>query len=217
MTMCIYHDDEDMIRGLFDTRKISWWPATCTAVTRITGLKVLLVTAEKEISDSISVSLQLRWPQTGVMSCLEGAMGVKLAKTQSPDVVVIDLDLPTMDALDVLEEVRQASGALVMALSRPDDEWRRVRALGLGADDCITKPFNVVEFLARLTALLRRTVISELQGGRLPSFAGNDLVINFATREVTVSGEPLKLTCAECRVLPDFARNGGRVFSTVLD
>ena len=97
-------------------------------------MRILVIEHSKEIIESISVSLQLRWPEVELLIANEGRKGIELVETKTPDVVILDIELPTMDSLDVLNEIRLFSDVLVIALSKGDDEWRRVRALEMGVD-----------------------------------------------------------------------------------
>ncbi len=175
-------------------------------------MRALVVTESKEIVESISLSLQLRWPETDLLSATEGAKGIELVETEAPDVAILDLDLPSMDTFEILSQIRLFSNVPIIVLSNGDEDlMRRVRALETGADECINKSFSPVEFLATVKALLRRAGMSELREGRLPSLISDDLTINFTTREVFIRGEPVKLTPTEYNLLTYLARNEGRV------
>jgi DNA-binding response OmpR family regulator len=128
-----------------------------------TEIQVLIIENCREMGETLSVAIQLRWPDATLHFTLEGAGGLRLVRMTRPDVVVLDLDLGSMDALEVLSQIRLFSDVPVIVLGKGDDELRRVRALEAGADDCISKPFSPLEFLASLNALLRRTGTREVR------------------------------------------------------
>lgn len=138
-----------------------------------------------------------------------GARGLELIASEAPDAVVLDLWLPDLDGLEVLERMRQFSDAPVIIVSARDDEADIVRGLEAGADDYLGKPFGVPELLARLRAVMRRTPQAQVQIAS--PFESGDLRIDFAAAEVSVAGKPVRLSATEYRLLQFLARNAGRV------
>ncbi len=198
-------------RGIPAAREMSWWSIICTLVMRMTGMKALMIEGNKEMVESVSLSLKLRWPEAELIAVAEGTKGMELVEGGSPDIVILDLDLPTIDAFEVLSRIRLFSDVPVIALSNNgDDEMRRIRALEMGADQCITKPFSPIEFLASVKALLRRAGMAELKEGRLPSFVSDGLAVDFTTRDVFISGELVRLPRAEYNLLTYLVKNGGK-------
>lgn len=143
------------------------------------------------------------------LSAGTGAEGLDLIASEAPDAVVLDLGLPDIDGLDVLERMRQFADAPVIVISARGDEADIVRGLEAGADDYLGKPFGVPELLARLQAVMRRTPQAQVQ--IVPPFESSDLRIDFAAADVSVAGEPVRLTATEYRLLQFLARNAGRV------
>ena len=174
-------------------------------------IKALLVTDSKEIRQNICLSLRVRWPYVNVVTAASGRKGVDLVQTEQPDVVLLDLDLPDMDGFEMLSEVRLFSEVPIIILSARGDVMDNIRALEMGADDWITKPFNPLEFLAKVNALFRRCGILQFQQREAPSFVSDKLTINFANHEVYVLGKPVKLTPTEYNLLCHLVRNGGTV------
>ena len=170
----------------------SWWPLSTILLTRITSVKVLIIGPSQAVADSVATYIRVRWPDAVVLSAVEGTDGIGLVDSEKPDVVVLDLDLPGVDGLDLLRQIRSLSQVPIMALSRRDDNARRIEALECGADDSISKPVSGVHFLARVSALFRRIAICDFKGGRLPSFAGNELWIDWATGQVSIGGQPVE-------------------------
>jgi len=132
--------------------KVSWWSLANAPMMDATGLKLLMIANTKELLQTVATSLETCWPEATLLSTVEGAKGIELAETEDPDVVILDLNLPSVDALDVLGEIRLLSDMPIIVLGEEDDEMRRIKALEIGADDCISRLFSPIEFLARVKA-----------------------------------------------------------------
>ena len=128
-------------------------------------LKVLVIEDSPQTIDAITLCFDLRWPGAEVMSAQEGTKGLELAEKESPDLVILDLGLPDMDGVDVLRRLRSFSDVPVVILSVRDKKMDKVGGLELGADDYIVKPFEPVEFLSRVKAVLRRSQGHEAHSG----------------------------------------------------
>ena len=137
--------------------------------------------------------------------------GLSLAEIEKPAVVLLDLGLPDRDGLTVITELRErGSTTPIIVLSARGAEAMKVRALDLGADDYVAKPFGVDELLARLRAGLRHGVQTR---GSEPVVTAGDLVIDLGLRTVTVAGEAVKLSPKEYDLLAELAINHDRVLS----
>ena len=119
-------------------------------------MKALVIAKNREMTENISFWFQLRWPQATTFSVADGNDGVDVAEVEVPDIVIMDLDLPSTDSFFALEEIRLFSDVPLMVLSSSDEETGNTRALDMGADTYMVKPLNRVEFLAKVEALLRR-------------------------------------------------------------
>ena len=139
-----------------------------------------------------------------------GARGLDEAVTNRPDVVLLDLGLPDVEALSVFGQLREMSDAPVVAMSAQEDEAGIAGALEAGIDDYLPKPFDVDELLARLRSVLWRAPGAEV--GAPPPFKSDGLSVDFAGAAVQVGGRPVALSASEFRLLRFLARNRDRVF-----
>ena len=132
--------------------------------------------------------------------------------TAAPDLVVLDLMMPAISGLEVLQNIRQNSTVPVIILSAMGSEENRVRGLQLGADDYMTKPFSPRELVARIQALLRRTS-GATSAAAQQTIAYDGLTIDLASREVWVRGDLVETTAKEFDLLAFLAANPGRVYT----
>lgn len=139
-----------------------------------------------------------------------GAQGLSEADAERPDVVLLDLGLPDMEAQTVFARLRASCEAPVIAMSAREDDEGIAGALDAGFDDYLPKPFDLDQLLARLRAVLWRAPGAEV--GARPPFKSDGLTVDFAGAEVTVGGRPVALSAAEFRMLRFLARNRDRVF-----
>ncbi|MPZ99185.1 MAG: response regulator [Dehalococcoidia bacterium] len=145
-----------------------------------------------------------------VREACDGVAALQQLQSSPPDLVVLDLMLPRMLGFDVLRSLREHWSMPVIVISARLDERGKVRALGLGADDYITKPFSVREFVARVEAVLRRA-----QPAAEPPISATDgrIVVDVARHEVLLAGEPVSLAPKEFELLAHLARHPNQVCS----
>lgn len=134
--------------------------------------------------------------------------GLELAATQCPNLIILDLGLPGVDGKELLKEIRGWSGVPIMILSVRADENEKVAALDAGANDYVTKPFGLNEFLARTRNLLRSYGMETEHGG---CFDDGYLAINLGRRRVAIDGQEIRLTRKEFDVLKMLFANRERV------
>lgn len=146
-----------------------------------------------------------------VIAAGTGEEGIALAATQSPDVIILDLSLPDMDGLQVCEQLREWSKIPIIVLSVRDGERDKVRALDKGADDYLTKPFNIEELLARIRVALRHSTQS--LGNRETVILAGALAVDLGRHVVTLNDEEIKLTATEFKLLAYLASNADRVLT----
>lgn len=147
-----------------------------------------------------------------VLTALRGDTGLTTWEDKHPDLVILDLNLPGMDGLDVARRIRQneTRRTPIIMLTARTDESDQLSGLELGADDYIPKPFSPRIVVARVNAVLRRTEISAITSQPL---CVADLVIDRVTRSLTRAGKPIELTPTEFNMLATLASQPGRVFS----
>ncbi|GLZ88885.1 DNA-binding response regulator [Metapseudomonas resinovorans] len=167
---------------------------------------ILVIDDEAQIRKFLRISLTAQGYR--VLEGANGREGLEQAALARPDMVVLDLGLPDMDGQDVLRELREWSQVPVLVLSVRASEGEKVLALDRGANDYVTKPFGIQEFLARVRVLLRQAGPGEQPEA---SVASGPLRLDFAYRRVTLDGEEVGLTRKEYAVLAQLARHLGRV------
>jgi len=140
--------------------------------------------------------------------------GLMIIPSQNPDIIVIDLGLPDIDGLDVIKAVRPITKAAIIVVSARGYEREKVEALDCGADDYLTKPFSVVELLARIRVALRHSTQSILKTNASSNeFIIGELKIDLEKRRVFVSGDEIHLTPIEYKLLALLAQYSGRVLT----
>ncbi|PZW40941.1 MULTISPECIES: response regulator [unclassified Pseudomonas] len=168
----------------------------------MTEARILLVDDEAAIRKFLRIGLQAHGYQVLEADCGEAAL--RLAALEQPDLVVLDLGLPDLDGQEVLTRLREWSAVPVLVLSVRAGEKDKVQALDNGANDYVSKPFGVQEFLARVRALLRSRPTSEKPAAALVS---GPLRVDFAFRRVTLDDQEVSLTRKEYAVLEALARH----------
>jgi PAS domain S-box-containing protein len=172
--------------------------------------RVLAVDDEPQVLRYLRRSLDEAGYQTVVTS--DPSQVVRLVELEEPDLVLLDLRLPGTSGFELLQQIREFSGVPVIFLTASDRDDDTVRALEMGADDYITKPFSPSELLARIGAVLRRRAAGEEPEMQRPFVVG-DLTVNFAERRVTVGNRAVALSATEYRLLHALAAHGGRVLT----
>lgn len=170
--------------------------------------KILVVDDEKKIVDIVKAYLEKEGFQ--VVVAYDGISALELAKSQSPDLIVLDLMLPEISGWDVCRQLRKNSDTPIIMLTARDEVPDRIVGLELGADDYITKPFSPNELVSRVRAVLRRS-----EGKAMPKtiLTAADLTIDVEKRQVHRDNEAIELTPMEFDLLKVMAENPGRVYS----
>ncbi len=172
-------------------------------------LHVLLIDDDKKLVPLLERGL--RYEGFDVMTATSGDQGLNLARLHHPDIVVLDIGMPGLDGFGVCRALRLHLDLPILMLTARDEVSDKVKALDLGADDYVTKPFAFDELVARIRALVRRR--SPSQASR---FAFADVSCDVATREVTRGGRPIQLTHREFDLLVHFLRHPRQVLTREL-
>jgi two-component system KDP operon response regulator KdpE len=188
-----------------------------------TDKKVRILCVEDDAQMSGFLLAQLKARDFQVQIVRDGAQAIDIAAMFQPQLVLLDLSLPSLDGLTFLRRLREWSSAPVIVLSAHDEEPVKIRALDLGADDYLTKPFSLNELLARVRVALRRAdettrLRNSVMGNDIqrPSYhCGGEkgLIVDFAHRTVRSGGHEVHLTPTEYDLLCELARNPGKVLT----
>jgi len=175
-------------------------------------VKILVVDDATDVVESVQLGFLLQWRDVEIIPAATGKRALELVEEAAPDLVLLDIGLPDIDGYEVLRQLREFSDVPVIMLTARDDTLDKVKGLELGADDYVTKPFNHLELLARVRAVLRRLDMP-MPRSRAPSFRAGDLEMDFNIPEVRLQGEPVELTPTEYKLLYHLVRNAGRTLT----
>ena len=164
---------------------------------------ILVVDDDKHTINMIKNMLEVDGYRVTMAS--DGATAMSIFEEDTPDLILLDADLPSIDGFEVCRRIREFSELPIIMVTAKGSETDKIKGLDAGADDYITKPFMGGEMMARVRAVLRRTRLWNEHPA--PTFQLDDLVIDFTTHRVTVGGEEKSLTATEYRLLSYLARN----------
>lgn len=176
--------------------------------------KVLIVDDERSIVDILKYNLEKDGMK--VVSAYDGAEGLRLARSEDPDVILLDVMLPEMDGFEVCRTLRaEGNNVPIIMITAREEETDKVFGLELGADDYITKPFSMRELMARVRTNMRRaaSMLPAQPGSDEDVLRARDLVIDRARRSVSRGGHELELTQREYELIKYLAENPGKVMS----
>jgi two-component system KDP operon response regulator KdpE len=173
-------------------------------------MRILVVDDAPDVVESVRLGFTLQWRDVEVLGAGTGEEALDVVEQARPDIVLLDVGLPGLDGFGVLREIRLFSDVPVVMLTARDDAMDKVKGLELGADDYVTKPFNHLELMARVRAVLRRHEMPP-PTSRAPSFRALDLEVDFAAHEARLRGVRLDLTPTEYKLLYHLVRNAGHV------
>ncbi len=173
--------------------------------------KVLVVDDEKLIVKGIRFSLE----QDGyeVECAYDGEEALQLATDNTYDMILLDLMLPKMDGFEVCQHIREFSNVPIVMLTAKGDDMDKILGLDYGADDYITKPFNILEVKARIKAIMRRTGTKENAQAKERVIENGDLRLELDSRRLFILGREVNLTAREFELLELFVTNQNKVFS----
>jgi len=173
-------------------------------------MRILVVDDEPDVVESVRLGFTLQWREVDVLGASGGEAALDVVERDHPDIVLLDVGLPDVDGFEVLRRIREFSDVPVVMLTARDDAMDKVKGLELGADDYVTKPFNHLELMARVRAVLRRMAMPA-PSSRAPSFRSGELEVDFAQQEARLRGERMDLTPTEYKLLYHLVRNAGHV------
>ena len=173
--------------------------------------KVLVVDDEKNIVKGIGFSLR----QDGMeFDCAyDGEEALKLAQNNDYDIVLLDVMLPKLSGFEVCQQIREFSDVPIIMLTAKGDDMDKILGLEYGADDYITKPFNILEVKARIKAIMRRAEKSSEKKDKSSVIENSRIRLDLNNRRVYISGREVNLTAKEFDVLELLAKNPGKVYS----
>ena len=173
--------------------------------------KVLVVDDEKIIVKGIRFSLE----QDGLeVDCVyDGEEAVRMAREKEYDIVLLDVMLPKLTGFEVCQQIREFSTMPIVMLTAKGDDMDKILGLEYGADDYITKPFNILEVKARIRAIMRRTAKKATAENKKKYVEVGDLVLDCEGRRVSIAGKEINLTAKEFDVLELLVFNPNKVFS----
>ena len=201
-------------------RRSAWWPRHRGKRARPwhhvqhllagAGMKGRVLVIEDDADVALSIQTVLSRSGFDVASSADGRQGLRDFHARRPDLVVLDIGLPSLDGWEVLERIRDMSDVPVLLLTARGHEGEKVRGLDSGADDYLTKPFGNRELAARVHALLRRP---RAQREDTDSYDDGTVLMKFASHEVSVNAKPVELTPTEFRLLGALVRHQGQTLS----
>ncbi|MCL0056242.1 response regulator transcription factor [Dehalococcoidia bacterium] len=171
-------------------------------------MKVLVIEDDVATVEAIRLCLEIHRPDTSATLTAKGIEGIELLRGEAPDVVILDLGLPDIDGIRVLEQIRQFSDVPVLIVSARDTQDSIVKGLELGAEDYIVKPFDYRDLLERLDNVIRLSQMPRPRAGEV-RIKGGGLEIDLGARRVTVAGNPVELTPIEWSLLTHLVENEG--------
>ena len=174
-------------------------------------MKILVVDDEKLLVKGIKYNLE----QDGyeVVTAFDGEEAVRLAHDESIDLILLDLMLPKMDGLTVCRTVRAFSDVPIIMLTAKSEDIDKILGLEYGADDYITKPFNIREVTSRIKAILRRTKPSGDKNRNKDILVSGSITLDYNFRRITIKDKIIELTGKEFDLLELFVKNPGRVYT----
>jgi two-component system KDP operon response regulator KdpE len=173
-------------------------------------MKVVIIEDEKSIIDAIKLAFEFRWPDAEVASATSGKEGLEVIHKESPDVVILDINLPDISGFEVLKAIREFSSIPVIILTVRSEDEDVLRGLETGADDYVTKPFNYLTLLSRIKAVLRRSEKNTLKASQ-STILSPRMKIDFVDQKVRLDNQVISLTPVEYRLLILLVKNKDKI------
>ncbi len=175
--------------------------------------RILVCDDDKEIVEAIDIYLTQEGYE--VLKAYDGVEALKVLETERVDLLIIDVMMPKLDGIRATLKIREDNNMPIIILSAKSEDADKILGLNIGADDYVTKPFNPLELIARVKSQIRRytKLGSTVSNEASAIYTVGGLVVNDDLKEVTVDGEPVKLTPLEYNILLLLVKNQGKVFS----
>jgi len=173
--------------------------------------RILVIEDDKAIGNLIKMTLSTQGYEYDI--AIDGKSALQKVLSMPPDVIILDLGLPDMDGIEVINKIRGWSQTPIIIVSARGEEHDKIHALDAGADDYVTKPFSVDELLARIRVALRRVNKDSLLDMELPIFTNGNLKIDYLANTVFIRGEEIHLTPIEYKLLVVLAKHVGKVLT----
>ncbi|MCI8321614.1 MAG: response regulator transcription factor [Dorea sp.] len=175
--------------------------------------RILVCDDDKEIVEAIEIYLTQEGYE--VLKAYDGMEALRVLETERVDLLVIDVMMPKLDGIRATLKIREANNMPIIILSAKSEDADKILGLNIGADDYVTKPFNPLELIARVKSQIRRytKLGSTVDTEQASVYTVGGLSVNDDLKEVTVDGEPVKLTPLEYSILLLLVKNQGKVFS----
>lgn len=171
-------------------------------------MHILIAEDSPDVAEVVAFSARLTWPDASVTMATGGAEALAAFAERPADLVILDVNMPPPDGYAVCQQLRERSDVPILMLTVRDSIVDKMRGFDLGVDDYLTKPFDHLELMARMRALMRRTG-GRASGGEALTVDG--IALDEATRSVVVGGEPVALTSTEYRLLSFLMQHAGAV------
>lgn len=175
------------------------------------GSKILVVEDDQNLLNVLEYNLKQEGHE--VFKTADGVQALEAARSNNPDLIILDVMLPKMSGFEVCRILRKETTVPILMLTAKTDEVDKIVGLDIGADDYMTKPFSIRELLARIRAMLRRTKMVEKPLRKEMVYRVGNLEINIGRRQAILNGKLLDLTPKEFELLAFLAENKGLVFS----
>lgn len=175
------------------------------------GMNILVCDDQQEIVEAIEIYLKNEGYE--IFKAYDGQEALEVLDKETIHLIIMDVMMPKMDGIRATLKIRESRNIPVIMLSAKSEDTDKIMGLNIGADDYVTKPFNPLELIARVKSQLRRYTKLGSAESREHVFQTGELVVDDERKEVTVDGEPVRMTPVEYKILLLLTKNAGRVFS----
>ncbi|MDR0380528.1 MAG: response regulator transcription factor [Oscillospiraceae bacterium] len=174
-------------------------------------MKVLLVDDEKLLVKGLKFNLEHEGYE--VSCCYDGESAIRLARESAFDLIILDLMMPQVDGLEACRRIREFSAVPIIMLTARSEDTDKLIGFEYGADDYVTKPFNIMELKARIRAILRRVVVQNQQTPEAETLQLGNITLDISRHNASVDGRSVELTAKEFDLVELLMRNPGRVYT----